>query len=71
MCQVKLAIEAQLEPGLTHKQRLRRLAKPARIIGYYQWRNRAARRSHRKSALRRLRARGICVSRLPSCAIHL
>lgn len=71
MCQVKLAIESQLEPDLTRKQRLRRLAKPARIIGYYQWRNRSARRSHRKSAVRRLRARGILISQLRSCVCRL
>jgi hypothetical protein len=68
---VKLAVEAQLEPGLTRQQRLRLLAKPARIIGYHQWRNRRARRFHRKTALRRLRARGIRISELPSCAIRL
>ncbi len=67
MCQVRLAIEAQLEPDLTRKQRLVRLGKPARIIGYHQWRNRLARRSHRKTALRRLRARGILISKLRAC----
>lgn len=71
MCQVKLAVEAQLDPALTRKQRLRLLAKPARIIGYHQWRNRLARKSHRKATLRRLRAKGICVSRLPSCEVVL
>lgn len=68
---MKLAIEAQLEPAPTRKQRLSRLAKPARIIGYHQWRNKLARRSHRKTALRRLRARGILVSRLPKCHVRL
>jgi hypothetical protein len=71
MCQVRLAVEAQLDPALTRKQRLRLLAKPARIIGYRQWRNRLARTSHRKTALRRLRAKGVCVSRLPSCQVRL
>ena len=71
MCQVKLAVEAQLDPALTRKQRLRLLAKPARIIGYYQWRNRLARRCHQTSALRRLRKRGVLVSQLPSCQVRL
>jgi hypothetical protein len=71
MCQVRLAVEAQLDPALTRKQRLRLLAKPARIIGYRQWRNRLARISHRKAALRRLREMGFCLSRLPSCQVRL
>ena len=32
MCQVKLAVEAQLDPALTRKQRLRLLAKPAQVV---------------------------------------
>lgn len=71
MCQVKLAVEAQLDPSLTKRQRRRLLAKPARIIGYYQWRNRHARTYHRKAALKRLRARVIRVSELPSCQVRL
>ena len=71
MCQVRLAVEAQLDPALTRKQRLRLLAKPARIIGYHQWRNRRARKYHRRTALKRLRARGIRVSQLPSCQVRL
>ena len=71
MCQVKLAVEVQLDPSLTKSQRRKLLAKPARIIGYHQWRNRRARKCHRKSALKRLRARGILVSQLPSCQVRL
>jgi len=71
MCQVKVAIEAQLDPALTRHQRLKLLAKPARIIGYHQWRNRLARHSHHESALRALRARGIHVSKLRSCNARL
>jgi hypothetical protein len=71
MCQVKLAVEAQLDPALTRRQRRKLLAKPARIIGYHQWRNRHARKCHRKAALKRLRERGILVSQLPSCQVRL
>lgn len=71
MCQVKLAVEAQLDPSLTKRQRRNFLAKPARIIGYHQWRNRRARTAHRKTALKHLRTRGILVSQLPSCQVRL
>ena len=33
MCQVRLAVDAQLDPARTRKQRLRLLAKPARTAG--------------------------------------
>jgi hypothetical protein len=71
MCQVRLAIEAQLEDGLTRRQRLSRLAHPARVIAYYQARQPASRRAHRKRRLRKLRAAGILVSKLPSCVCRL
>ena len=71
MCQVRVAIEAQLDPALSRHQRLKLLAKPARIIGYHQWRSRLARRSHRKTALKKLHARGIRLSQLPSCHMRL
>ncbi len=69
--QIRLAVEPQLEPGLTRRQRLARLARPAHLIAYQQWRNKQARRSHRKTALRRLRAHGIRISTLPSCHVRL
>ena len=71
MCQVKRAAEAQLKPNLSRSRRLTLLLTPARIIAYHQGRNRQARRSHRKTALRKLRARGILISKLPKCNVRL
>lgn len=71
MCQIKVAVEAQLDPKLRRAQRLKLLAKPARKITYWQRRNATARRAHRKSALRKWRRRGIKISILPSCVCRL
>lgn len=64
---MRLVVEAQLDPDMSSRERMRQLRKVAEIIEYLQDRRERAARSHRKTRLRRLRSRGIYVSKLPKC----
>ena len=64
---MRLVVEAQLDPEMPSRERTRRLSKLAGLIEYVQHQRQRAARSHRKTRLRRLRAHGIYVSRLPKC----
>ncbi len=66
-CQVKLVVEAQLDPAMSASKRERMLMKTARKIEYIQTRRRTASRSHRKRRLRQLRELGIPISHLRRC----
>jgi len=67
ICQVRLAVEVQLDEAITERERTRRLEKAWHIIQYRQERNELAERSHRRRRLRQLRDRGILISRLRKC----
>jgi hypothetical protein len=64
---VRRAVEAQLGPALSRRERQRRLEKVKRILEYHQTRREQAARYHSKERLKRLRSKGIYVSRLPKC----
>jgi hypothetical protein len=63
--------EAQLDRSDTRQQRQRRVAKALRKVRYWQAGRKKAERSHRKRALRRLRQRGILISRIRKCTMVL
>jgi hypothetical protein len=63
--------EAQLDPCDTRRQRERRIQKAVRKVRYWQACRRKSERSHRKHALRRLRKRGIFISRIRKCEMIL
>lgn len=69
--QVKLATEVQMEPGVPSRERRRRLARTLEIIRYHQQRNEVARRSHTKTRLRLLAAKGIDPAAIQRCPVAL
>jgi SRSO17 transposase len=69
--QVKLATEVQMEPGVPSPERRRRLARALEIIRYHQKRNEVARRSHTKTRLRLLAAKGIDPAAIERCPVAL
>jgi hypothetical protein len=67
ICPVRAAVELQLDPHVSRRERLRRLDELARKIDYWQRHAEQAVRVHTKRRYRRLRALGIYVSKLPKC----
>ena len=69
--QVKQAVEVQRDDGMPPEERRRRLTRTLEIIGYYQHRNEASRRSNAKTRLRRLAEAGIDMDSLSRCPVAL
>ena len=65
--QVHLVVEAQLDPELHDQECIRRLAKLARKIEYWQRQAEKAMRAHTRTRRRKLREMGFYVSKLPKC----
>ena len=61
------AIEVQLDPAMSPRERTRRLAKALRHIEHWQASNARAARCHRRQRLRELHERGILLSKLKKC----
>ena len=68
VCQVRIAADALIRsrPLGTRAARLL-IAAAAKTIAYYQTRNAAARRSHAKTTVQKLRDRNIRLADLPQC----
>jgi len=60
-------VEAQLDPFQARRKRNRCLEKLAAQLEYRQDRRKEAARVHRRTRLKRLRAKGIFISQLPKC----
>ena len=67
MSQVSEAVNAQLEVGVSRRERRRRLLKVAEKIAYWQRTAAKAARCHRAKRLKLLREMGIPVSTLEKC----
>ena len=67
ICQVRKAIEAQLDPGISEHERTRRLHKLLEKIQYWQTHNTLAAVSHRKQRCQVLKRLGIDLSKLTKC----
>ena len=65
--QVRVALEAQLDPNMGPRERTRLLRRVAKKIEYWQHQADKAARSHHKQRCRQLRARGTFISKLPKC----
>ena len=67
MFQVSVALNAQLDPGCSAKERKRRLMKVAHKIEYWQRKAAKAARCHRKRRLKLLKKLGIRISLITKC----
>jgi hypothetical protein len=64
---VRLVVEAQLDPGLSKRERVRRLTRLVYQIEYWQRKAEKAARAHAKEGRRRLRKLGIRLSKIQKC----
>jgi len=64
---VREIVEAQLEPGMSARERTRRLQKALARIEYWQESNQRAEHGHCKRRRHELRLRGIRLSQLRKC----
>lgn len=71
LCQVKAAVEVQLDPEMPARERTRRLQKIARKIEYWQRTAAKAACSHRKRRRRELREAGIDLRRVIRCPLTI
>ena len=65
--QVRMVVEAQLDPEMPAREQMRQLRKVAVKIEYMQDNRKRAARSHRKKRMRKLRKMGIRISQLRKC----
>ena len=70
-CQVKIAVEAQLDREVAPKERKRRLERVADKIEYRQQRNQKAAYYHDKRRRRQLREAGIDLRKVRRCPIRI
>ena len=70
-CQVKVAVEEQLDPEVAPKERKRRLEKVADKIDYSQERAEKAAYYHDKRRRRQLRKAGIDLRRVQRCPLRI
>lgn len=66
-----MAIECQLDPTLSRRERNKRIEKVRKKILYWQRRNQEAKRSHRKRRLRQLREAGIDLRKTKRCPMKI